>query len=251
MINFSIFLPLLLCSGSSDYVLNINTSTSVFAPEYSNDTLEITGSFPVYFSFLSYENGVTSSRQLNTHISRFDYVFSNIYPRDFDRLSCAEMQLKLNSFKVASKTITLDVSFYIDIYQTTTSFTPSLLGSFSTHLVDSFNAPSDFSGGTTAFNLVSFNQIISTGIVYDSELSGVTNVADLNYKGGYDTGFNIGYEQGFNEGSSAHSPNIIEYAFSGVASLLDIEIFPDFKLIYVAGFGLFVMLVRFALGFFI
>ena len=65
---------------------------------------------------------------------------------------------------------------------------------------------------------------------------------------GYDKGYSIGYDKGLNENPDLVNPFAL--VFSGINNLLSIEIFPSFKLIYVVGFGLFVGLVIFILGFF-
>ena len=65
-------------------------------------------------------------------------------------------------------------------------------------------------------------------------------------------GFDKGREVGFNEGlkKSLNDVNPITLAFNGISNVLNIEIFPGFKLAYGIMFALMVMLVRFALSFF-
>lgn len=72
--------------------------------------------------------------------------------------------------------------------------------------------------------------------------------SSTNFNTGYDKGFSDGYNQGFNENPNLVNP--FSLVFSGINKILSIEIFPNFKLLYVVGFGLFVGLLIFILGFF-
>lgn len=67
----------------------------------------------------------------------------------------------------------------------------------------------------------------------------------------YQTGIKDGYDKGFLDGQSSKIvDNPINIAFNGIKNVLDIEIFPHFKLSYALGFSCMVMIVRFALSFF-
>ncbi len=67
----------------------------------------------------------------------------------------------------------------------------------------------------------------------------------------YDIGIKDGYDKGFLDGQSSKIvANPINIAFNGIKDILDIEIFPLFKLSYALGFACMVMIIRFALSFF-
>lgn len=61
-----------------------------------------------------------------------------------------------------------------------------------------------------------------------------------------------GYTDGYNKGTSESLNNInpLMLAFNGISKVLNLEIFPNFKIAYIVAFSLLVMLVRFALSFF-
>ena len=67
-------------------------------------------------------------------------------------------------------------------------------------------------------------------------------------KVGFDNGYKSGYSDGVKKNLDTVNP--ITLAFNGIANVLNIEIFPGFKLAYGVMFALMVMLVRFALSFF-
>lgn len=70
------------------------------------------------------------------------------------------------------------------------------------------------------------------------------------YENGKTSGYQDGYNKGFNDGSNANKVNPFLIAFDGIKGLFDIEIFPNFKIGYAVGFGMFCMLIHFVLGFF-
>lgn len=73
---------------------------------------------------------------------------------------------------------------------------------------------------------------------------------NIAYENGKTSGFQDGYNKGFNDGVAGKKLNPFLIAFDGIKGLFDIEIFPNFKIGYAVGFGMFCMLVRFVLGFF-
>lgn len=78
-----------------------------------------------------------------------------------------------------------------------------------------------------------------------------TQTAIDDYQQWYDTGIKDGYDKGFLDGQSSKIvANPINIAFNGIKDILDIEIFPLFKLSYALGFACMVMIIRFALSFF-
>ena len=70
------------------------------------------------------------------------------------------------------------------------------------------------------------------------------------YENGKTSGFQDGYNKGFNDALDGKKLNPFLIAFDGIKGLFDIEIFPNFKIGYAVGFGMFCMLIRFVLGFF-
>lgn len=84
-------------------------------------------------------------------------------------------------------------------------------------------------------DMSSYNKLLVTAIYEDTSKA---------YNEGYDVGYKDGVEKGIN------GSNPFTLVFSGINDILSIEIFPNFKLIYVVGFGLFVGLLIFILGFF-
>ena len=72
------------------------------------------------------------------------------------------------------------------------------------------------------------------------------------YEDGYNQGYDVGYNNGLNDGFN-QNPNLINsfnIAFNGIKNVLDLEIFPNFKISYALGFACMVMIIRFALSFF-
>lgn len=112
-------------------------------------------------------------------------------------------------------------------------------------------------------NYYSSTIIFNSGFTYDKEsdytsfncvfqfysnFKGLSSSYEDGYNKGYDSGYNVGYSSGISQ-----NPNLINpfaLVFSGINNILSIEIFPNFKLLYVVGFGLFVGLLIFILGFF-
>mgnify|MGYP007121623341 CR=1 FL=1 len=70
------------------------------------------------------------------------------------------------------------------------------------------------------------------------------------YENGKTSGYKDGYNKGYNDGISGKNINPFLIAFDGIKGCFDIEIFPNFKIGYAVGFGMFCLLIRFVLGFF-
>lgn len=70
----------------------------------------------------------------------------------------------------------------------------------------------------------------------------IGNIINENYQTGFNNGYNTGYTEGMNSGSQSDM-NPLLMAFNGVGDILNMELFPNFKLWYLLGIPLILSLI--------
>lgn len=258
-------LKLLVNSFSCDLTFTFNMQSFIY------------GTNGEYIKFDNYFKQVNYVASIPYDGSLLSYCNSNDYLR---YLSNVDIALKTNIFNFPNYQIasgpavdlkcqtSITLEFYnptkSNVFKTSSDFQYLTDGLISLYL-DSSNNPDnpDLNNFLKAYNdyivsssdfsptnaIISFTPTISRSNIdfksYNKVLvSAIYEDTTAAYNEGYRVGYNYGVEKGLN------GSNPFTLVFSGINNLLSIEIFPNFKLIYVVGFGLFVGLLIFILGFF-
>lgn len=259
-------IKLLVNSFTIDLTFTFNMSSficqdNVIISSYSNYTKQFN-----YIDNISYDGSLLS------------YCNSNDYLRF---LSSIDIALKISQFnfpnhEIASGPIvnlnaltSISLNFNnpnkSNTFSTSSSFSPISNDDFITLAFDSSYAPSD----TQAMDFLNkYNKLIvgnayfspSNALIFFNSNTYHSNIDISSYNkvlvnaifedtsSAYNEGYNVGYNEGIEKGINGSNPFTL--AFSGINNILNLEIFPNFKLLYVVGFGLFVGLLIFILGFF-
>lgn len=220
-----------------NYIANIPYDGSLLSYCNSNDYLRFLSSVDIAlkiskFNFPNYDIASGPSVSL-TALSSISLVFDNpnksntfISSSDFKPISNDDfITLSFDSSYAPGDTQASDfLNKYNELIVGNSYFSPS-------------NALIFFNSNTyhSKIDISSYNKLLVTAIYDDTTKA-------------YNEGYNVGYNEGIEKGINGSNPFAL--VFSGINNLLSIEIFPNFKLIYVVGFGLFVGLLMFILGFF-
>ena len=241
----------------SSFICNNNIVVSSYSNYYKQ--YNYVANIPYDGSLLSYCNSSDYLRFLssvNIALKISNFTFSNYLIVDgivlnLTALSSISLNFdnpnKTNTFTTSSEFASITTDDFVTLafdssYAPSDSQATEFLNKYETEIVGNSNfSPSN---GLIFFNssvyrsnidISSYNKLLVTAIYEDTTKA---------YNEGYNTGYNVGIEKGIN------GSNPFTLVFSGINDILSIEIFPNFKLIYVVGFGLFVGLLIFILGFF-
>lgn len=219
-----------------NYVLSIPYDGSLLSYCNSNDYLRYLSSVDIalktnVFNFPNYQiasgPAITLKCQTSIALEFNNPTKENVFSTSsgFQYISNDFIDLYLdNSYSPNNDDLKNFLKVYDDYIVSSSDFSP-------TNAIISFKSSTYHS----KVNLSSYNKLLVSAIYENTSAA---------YNEGYQAGYNIGVEKGIN------GSNPFSLVFSGINNLLSIEIFPNFKLIYVVGFGLFVGLVIFILGFF-
>lgn len=220
-----------------NYIANIPYDGSLLSYCNSNDYLRFLSSVDIAlkiskFNFPNYDIGSGPAVSL-TALSSISLIFDNpnkpntfTTSSDFNRISNDDFITLAfdSSYAPSDSQATEFLNKYSKFIAGNPYFSP-------TNGLIFFNSNTYHSN----IDISSYNKLLVTAIYEDTSKA-------------YNEGYNVGYNDGIEKGISGSNPFTL--VFSGINDILSIEIFPNFKLMYVVGFGLFVGLLMFILGFF-
>lgn len=229
----------------SSYVLDFAFSVDNSTQDFYVNGIQYVGFRPYTSTFNAYDNlNADFSIRLSTEegASSIDYTFNMyIYPtynaHPAEGYACMQqLGIKCNSSYYYQSYMTKDADTatkYIARlgFSKRQDFKTLNFSDSSRYLFVDFSPSGNIGGYNIDDDYVSFNHVFQFYSTYTKNVG--------TYQDGYNVGFNLGYNNGLNEGisKSLEDVNPLLIAFNSISKVLDIELFPGFKLGYGVGFG--------------